>query len=542
MHNKIITGDEARKIVYRGVKKVADAVSVTFGAKGRSVAIQKAFGMPHITKDGVTVAKGIKLKDNMERIGADMIRESAQRTNDEAGDGTTTATIISHAIIEAGLKAVNNDSNPVFLRRGIDAGKKDALELLSQLATPIENFEMIGNIATISANNDDNIGKILSSAFERAGEDSVITVEASPTEDTFFDMVDGFTFDRGYISPLFVNVPDKESVEFSEVAILISDKAIISLNPLAKILEDCVKQQKSIVIIADDIESDALRSLLYNKIQGGLKVVAIKAPSFGNERYQLLKDIAITTGGKVISDKAGMNFEDVTMEDIGFCKKIQITKNSTTIVDGLGSEEDLNERVASIRAQMESATSEYDKERFQRRISRLVDGVGVVYVGGNSEVEMKERKDRVEDALNATQCAIEKGIIAGGGTTLYRIAERLSENNTGHDDFAIGYGIFLDSLKAPFRMILKNAGLSHEKIVNMLDFKNLESHDGIDLNDVNGDDTVIDLYERGIIDPVKVTERAIANSASVAGTFITMEVAISHEFDEEDQQLLDGMG
>ncbi|MBY3095674.1 chaperonin GroEL [Rhizobium laguerreae] len=515
---------DARERMLRGVDVLANAVKVTLGPKGRNVVIDKSFGAPRITKDGVSVAKEIELEDKFENMGAQMLREVASKTNDLAGDGTTTATVLAQAIVKEGAKAVASGMNPMDLKRGIDIAVDAVVKELKANARKITSNSEIAQVGTISANGDEEIGKYLAEAMEKVGNEGVITVEEAKTAETELEVVEGMQFDRGYLSPYFVTNQDKMRVEFEEPYILIHEKKLSNLQAMLPVLEAVVKSGKPLLIIAEDVEGEALATLVVNKLRGGLKIAAVKAPGFGDRRKAMLEDIAILTGGTVISEDVGIKLENVTLEMLGRAKKVAIEKENTTIIDGVGSKGEIDGRVAQIRAQIEETTSDYDREKLQERLAKLSGGVAVIRVGGSTEVEVKEKKDRVDDALHATRAAVEEGILPGGGVALLRAVKALDGLPTANDDQRVGIDIVRRAIEAPVRQIAENAGAEGSVIVGKLREKTDLS---FGWNAQTGE--YGDLYTQGVIDPAKVVRTALQDAASVAGLLVTTEAMIAEK-------------
>ena len=514
---------KAREKLARGVDKLANAVKVTLGPKGRNVAIEKSFGAPIITKDGVTVAKEIELEDKFENMGAQLVKEVASKTSDNAGDGTTTATILAQAIYREGVKLVAAGRNPIAIKRGIDKGVESLVAELANLAKPTRDQKEIAQIGTISANADATIGTIIAEAMSKVGKEGVITVEEAKGLDTTMDVVEGMRFDRGYLSPYFVTNTEKMVCEIDNPYILCTEKKISSMKDMLPILEQVAKVNRPLVIIAEDVEGEALATLVVNKLRGALQVVAVKAPGFGDRRKAMLQDIAILTGGQVASDEIGVKLDGMTLSDLGTAKRVTIDKDNTTIVDGAGKGDDIKARVKQIRAQIEESTSDYDREKLQERMAKLVGGVAVVRVGAATEVEMKEKKDRVEDALNATRAAVEEGIVPGGGTALIRVSKILADIKPADDDEQAGVNIIRRAIEEPLRQIAHNAGFEGSIIVE----KVRAGKDGFGFNAATGE--YEDLIKAGVIDPKKVTRTALQNAASVASLLLTTECAISEK-------------
>ena len=512
---------EARDSIKRGVNALADAVKVTLGPRGRNVIIGKSFGGPQITKDGVTVAKEIELEDPLENMGAQMVKEVASKTNDLAGDGTTTATVLAQAIVKEGLKNVAAGANPMDLKAGIDKAVAAITANLNKQAKKVNNSSgMIKQVASISANNDGLIGNLISEAFGKVGKEGVITVEESKGTETYVDVVEGMQFDRGYLSPYFVTDSEKMQTEMENPMILLYDKKVSTMKDLLPILEPVAQQGKSLLIIAEDVDGEALATLVVNKLRGSLKIAAVKAPGFGDRRKAMLEDIAILTGGTVISEELGFTLENATLEMLGTAETVTIDKDNTTIVKGAGNKNDIKARVNQIKAQIETTTSDYDKEKLQERLAKLAGGVAVLYVGAASEVEMKEKKDRVDDALNATRAAVEEGIVAGGGVALVRAISVLEKLNADSLDEKTGINIVAKAIEAPLRTIVENAGGEGSVVINkVLEGKNNFGYDA-------KSDKYVDMLKAGIIDPKKVTRVALENAASVAGMILTTECAL----------------
>jgi chaperonin GroEL len=513
---------DARQRLLRGVDILADAVKVTLGPKGRNVVIEKSFGAPRITKDGVSVAKEIELEDKFENLGAQLLREVASKTNDLAGDGTTTATVLAQAIVREGTKAVTVGFNPQDLRRGIDLAVAKALADIRERVSKVASSEEVAQVGTISANGEAEIGKLIAEAVERVGNEGVITVEEAKSFETELDVVEGLQFDRGYLSPYFVTNTDKLVVEYEDAYILIHEKKLSSLQPLLPLLEAVVQTGKPLLIIAEDVDGEALATLVVNKLRGGLKIAAVKAPGFGDRRKALLEDIAIVTGGEVVSEDIGIKLENVTIGQLGRVRKIRIDKETTTIVDGAGSKSDIDGRVAQIKAQIEETSSDYDREKLQERVAKLAGGVAVIRVGGSTEIEVKERKDRVDDALNATRAAIAEGIVPGGGVALLRAKSALDGLKNENTDIQAGIQIVAKALEAPIRQIAENAGVEGSIVVGKI-LDNSSATFGFNAQS----ERFVDLLEEGIVDPAKVVRTALQDAASVAGLLITTEALIA---------------
>ncbi len=512
----------ARDRMLKGVNILADAVKVTLGPKGRNVVIDKSFGAPRITKDGVTVAKEIELEDKFENMGAQMVKEVASRTNDEAGDGTTTATVLAQAIVREGLKSVAAGMNPMDLKRGIDLATTKVVESIQAAARPVNDSAEVAQVGTISANGEAEIGRQIADAMQKVGNEGVITVEENKGLETETDVVEGMQFDRGYLSPYFVTNPDKMIAELDDAMILIHEKKLSSLQPMVPLLEQVIQSQKPLLIIAEDVEGEALATLVVNKLRGGLKIAAVKAPGFGDRRKAMLQDIAVLTGGQVISEDLGMKLENVTMDMLGTAKKVTLNKDNTTIVDGAGEKAEIEARVAQIRQQIEETTSDYDREKLQERLAKLAGGVAVIRVGGMTEVEVKERKDRVDDALNATRAAVQEGIVVGGGVSLIQGAKALDGLEGENSDQDVGITIVRRAIEAPLRQIAQNAGFDGSVVAGKI----RESDDkSFGFNAQTGE--YGDMFKFGVIDPAKVVRTALQDAASVAGLLITTEAMIA---------------
>ncbi len=512
---------DAREKMLRGVDVLADAVKVTLGPKGRNVVIDKSFGAPRITKDGVTVAKEIELEDKFENMGAQMVREVASKTNDEAGDGTTTATVLAQSIVREGARAVAAGMNPMDLKRGIDLAVTEVVANLAKQAKPIKTSEEVAQVGTISANGESQIGDDIAEAMQKVGNEGVITVEEAKTAETELEVVEGMQFDRGYLSPYFVTNPEKMVADLEDCYILLHEKKLSNLQAMLPILESIVQSSKPLLIIAEDVEGEALATLVVNKLRGGLKIAAVKAPGFGDRRKAMLEDIAILTGGQVISEDVGIKLENVTLDMLGTAKRVNISKENTTIVDGAGKKAEIEGRVAQIKQQIEETTSDYDREKLQERLAKLAGGVAVIRVGGATEVEVKEKKDRVDDALNATRAAVQEGIVAGGGTALLVAAGSLKAKGANEDQEA-GINIVRRALQAPARQIVANAGDEASVVVGKI----LEEKGGnYGYNAQTGE--YGDMIAMGIVDPVKVVRTALQDAASVAGLLVTTEAMVA---------------
>ena len=528
---------DARDRMLRGVNILADAVKVTLGPKGRNVVIDKSFGAPRITKDGVSVAKEIELADKFENMGAQMVKEVASRTNDEAGDGTTTATVLAQAIVREGMKAVAAGMNPMDLKRGIDMATAKVVEAIKAAARPVKDSAEVAQVGTISANGEAEIGRQIADAMQKVGNEGVITVEENKGLETSTDVVEGMQFDRGYLSPYFVTNADKMIAELEDAFILLHEKKLSSLQPMVPLLEAVIQSQRPLVIVAEDVEGEALATLVVNKLRGGLKIAAVKAPGFGDRRKAMLQDIAILTGGQVISDDLGMKLESVTIDMLGRAKKIQINKDNTTIVDGAGAKAEIEARVAQIRAQIEETTSDYDREKLQERVAKLAGGVAVIKVGGMTEVEVKERKDRVDDALNATRAAVQEGIVVGGGVALIQAGKALEGMVGANADQTNGINIVRRAIEAPLRQIAQNAGVDGAVVAG----KVRESTDKTFGFNAQTEEYG-DMFKFGVIDPAKVVRTALEDAASVASLLITTEAMIADKPADKSAPAGGGMG
>jgi len=513
--------DDARQKMFRGVNVLANAVKATLGPKGRNAVLEKSFGAPTITKDGVSVAKEIELKDKFENMGAQMVKEVASNTSDEAGDGTTTATVLAQAIIREGLKAVASGRNPMDVKRGIDKAVLIAVEELKKLSKPCKDSKAIAQVGTISANSDESIGKTIADAMEKVGKEGVITVEEGSGLDNELSVVEGMQFDRGYLSPYFINSQANQTAELEKAVILLCDKKISNIREMLPLLEAVAKAGKPMLVVAEDVEGEALATLVVNNIRGILKVVAVKAPGFGDRRKAMLQDIATLTGGTVISDEVGLSLEKATLNDLGEAKKIVIEKETTTLIDGAGKASDIKGRIESIRQQAEEATSDYDKEKLQERVAKLSGGVAVIKVGAATEIEMKEKKARVEDALHATRAAVEEGVVPGGGVAFIRVQKSLEKFEGSNEDQTIGVRILHRAIEEPLRQIVDNAGEDAAVILNRVK----EGKGSFGYNAATG--KFGDMLEEGILDPTKVTRLALQNAASVAGLLLTTEVMVA---------------
>ncbi|KAA9010380.1 chaperonin GroEL [Histidinibacterium aquaticum] len=527
---------EARNKMLKGVNILADAVKVTLGPKGRNVVLEKSFGAPRITKDGVSVAKEIELEDKFENMGAQMVKEVASRTNDEAGDGTTTATVLAQAIVKDGLKAVAAGMNPMDLKRGIDLATAKVVDHIKSAARKVENSDEVAQVGTISANGEKAIGQQIADAMQRVGNEGVITVEENKGLETEVEVVEGMQFDRGYLSPYFTTNTEKMVAELDDCMILLHEKKLSSLQPMVPLLEQVIQSQKPLLIIAEDVEGEALATLVVNKLRGGLKIAAVKAPGFGDRRKAMLQDIAILTGGQVISEDLGMKLENVTMDMLGTAKKVSITKDETTIVDGAGDKAEIEARVSQIRGQIEETSSDYDKEKLQERVAKLAGGVAVIRVGGMTEVEVKERKDRVDDALNATRAAVQEGIVVGGGVSLVQGAKALDGLEGENSDQNAGIAIVRRALEAPLRQIAENAGVDGSVVAGKI-----RESDDLKFGFNAQTEEYGDMFKFGVIDPAKVVRTALEDAASVAGLLVTTEAMVADK-PKKDEPAGGGMG
>jgi chaperonin GroEL len=513
---------DARNRMLKGVNILADAVKVTLGPKGRNVVLDKSFGAPRITKDGVSVAKEIELEDKFENMGAQMVKEVASRTNDEAGDGTTTATVLAQAIVKEGMKSVAAGMNPMDLKRGIDLATAKVVEAIKAAARDVSDSDEVAQVGTISANGEKEIGRQIADAMQKVGNEGVITVEENKGLETETDVVEGMQFDRGYLSPYFVTNSDKMTVELEDAIILLHEKKLSSLQPMVPLLEQVIQSQKPLLIIAEDVEGEALATLVVNKLRGGLKIAAVKAPGFGDRRKAMLQDLAVLTGGQVISEDLGMKLESVTMDMLGSAKKVAITKDETTVVDGAGEKTEIEARVAQIRNQIEETTSDYDREKLQERVAKLAGGVAVIRVGGMTEVEVKERKDRVDDALNATRAAVQEGIVVGGGVALVQGAKKLEGLTGDNNDQNVGISIVRKALEAPLRQIAENAGVDGSVVAGKI-----RESDDLKFGFNAQTEEYGDMFKFGVIDPAKVVRTALQDAASIAGLLITTEAMVA---------------
>ena len=538
-------GTEARNKMLKGVNVLADAVAVTLGPKGRNVVMDKSFGAPKSTKDGVSVAKEIELKDKFENMGAQMVREAASKTNDVAGDGTTTATVLTRAIVTEGLKFVAAGMNPMDLRRGVDSAIDAASDAISSSSKKVKTSAEVAQVGSISANGEAEVGAMIAKAMDKVGNEGVITVEEAKGLETELDVVEGMQFDRGYLSPYFVTNAEKMTADLENAYILLHEKKLTNLQPMLPLLEAVVQAGRPLVIIAEDVEGEALATLVVNKLRGGLKIAAVKAPGFGDRRKAMMEDISILTGGQVISEDLGIKLENVTINDLGTAKRISIDKENTTIVNGAGTKADIQGRCSQIRKQIEETTSDYDREKLQERLAKLAGGVAVIKVGGATEVEVKERKDRVDDALNATRAAVEEGIVAGGGLSLLKAAGALDKVKTANADQKAGVDIVRRALETPIRTIANNAGVDGSVIVGKLK-EGKSSTEGYDAQS----DKFVDMFKAGIIDPTKVVRTSLQNAASIAGVLITTEAMVADAPEDKaaaapampDMGVMGGMG
>jgi chaperonin GroEL len=527
--------DEARQEILKGVNILANAVRETLGPKGRNVILDKSFGAPTVTKDGVSVAKEIELEDKFQNMGAQMVKEVASKTSDIAGDGTTTATVLAQAILREGLKSVTAGINPMDIKRGIDAAVSVATAQLRELSVPCSDRKAIAQVGTISANSDSDIGNIIADAMDKVGKEGVITVEEGSGLENELDVVEGMQFDRGYLSPYFINNQQNMSVELENPFILVFEKKISNVRDLLPVLEGVAKAGRSLLIIAEDVEGEALATLVVNTMRGIVKVAAVKAPGFGDRRKAMLQDIAVLTGGQVISEEVGLSLEKATLDDLGSAKKIQITKENTTVIDGAGAHADIEARVTQIRSQIEETSSDYDREKLQERVAKLAGGVAVIKVGAATEIEMKEKKARVEDALHATRAAVEEGIVPGGGVALIRVREAVAAVTGANDDQAVGVRILSRAIEEPLRQIARNAGEEPSIILNQV----AEGSGNFGWNAQTGE--FGDMFEFGILDPTKVTRSALQHAASVAGLLLTTEAMIA-ELPKDDAPAMSGGG
>ena len=515
-------GSDARARMLKGVDTLANAVKVTLGPKGRNVVLDKSFGAPRITKDGVTVAKEIELTDKFENMGAQMVKEVASRTNDTAGDGTTTATILAQSIVHEGLKSVAAGMNPMDLKRGIDTAVEKIVSEIGKMSRPVKDSDEVAQVGTISANGESAIGTQIADAMQKVGNEGVITVEENKGLETETEVVEGMQFDRGYLSPYFITNADKMIADLEDCLILLHEKKLSSLQPMVPLLETVIQSGKPLLIIAEDVEGEALATLVVNKLRGGLKIAAVKAPGFGDRRKAMLQDIAVLTGGQLISEDLGMKLENVTMDMLGTAKKVTITKDETTVIDGAGEKAEIEARVSQIKAQIEETTSDYDKEKLQERLAKLAGGVAVIRVGGNTEVEVKERKDRVDDALNATRAAVQEGIIVGGGVALVQAAKTLTKVKGDNADQEAGISIVRRALEAPLRQIAENAGVDGAVVAGKI-----RESDDLSFGFNAQTEEYGDMFKYGVIDPAKVTRTALEDAASIAGLLITTEAMIA---------------
>ena len=529
---------DARDRMLRGVDILANAVKVTLGPKGRNVVLEKSYGAPRITKDGVTVAKEIELSDKFENMGAQMVREVASKASDVAGDGTTTATVLAQAIVREGAKAVAAGMNPMDLKRGIDMAVAEAVKDIQARAKKVASSEEIAQVGTISANGDASIGEMIAQAMQKVGNEGVITVEEAKTAETELDVVEGMQFDRGYLSPYFITNAEKMIAELEDPYILIHEKKLSSLQSLLPILEAVVQTSKPLLIVAEDIEGEALATLVVNKLRGGLKIAAVKAPGFGDRRKAMLEDIAILTAGQTISEDLGIKLENVTLDMLGRAKRIRIDKESTTIIDGAGAKDAIEARVQQIKAQIEETTSDYDREKLQERLAKLAGGVAVIRVGGSTEIEVREKKDRVDDAMHATRAAVEEGIVPGGGTALLRAKAAVAKLTTDNPDVKAGINIVLRALEAPLRQIAENAGVEGSTVVGKINDNTKSDTYGFNAQT----EEFVDMLQAGIVDPAKVVRTALQNAASVAGLLVTTEAMVAEAPKRESAPAMPGGG
>ncbi|NOL48804.1 chaperonin GroEL [Pelistega europaea] len=533
---QVLFGDDARARIVRGVNVLANAVKTTLGPKGRNVVLERSFGAPTVTKDGVSVAKEIELKDKFENIGAQLVKEVAAKTSDNAGDGTTTATVLAQAIVEEGLKYVAAGINPMDLKRGIDKAVATAVDELHKLSRPSSTSKEIAQVASISANSDTSIGEIIANAMDKVGKEGVITVEDGKSLDNELDVVEGMQFDRGYLSPYFINNQDKQIAALDDPFVLIYDKKISNIRDLLPVLEQVAKTSRPLLIIAEDVEGEALATLVVNNIRGILKTTAVKAPGFGDRRKAMLEDIAVLTNGTVISEETGLSLEKATLDQLGQAKRIEVAKENTTIIDGFGAAEAIEARVKLIRKQIEEATSDYDREKLQERVAKLAGGVAVIRVGAATEVEMKEKKARVEDALHATRAAVEEGIVPGGGVALLRTKEAIAALKGANADQDAGIKLILRAIEAPLRTIVANAGEEPSVVVNNV----VNGKGNYGYNAATGE--YGDLVEQGVLDPTKVTRTALQNAASVASLLLTTEAAVTEIVEDKPAPAMPDMG
>jgi chaperonin GroEL len=530
MAKKLVFSEDARLQLLAGVDQLAKAVKATLGPKGRTVVLEKTFGSPIITKDGVSVAKEIVLADPIENAGAQMVKEAASKTNDQAGDGTTTATVLAHAILTEAYRRIANGANPMDLKRGIDLAVKDVVDYLNNVAVEVKDNDEIAQVATISANNDKSIGDMIAAAMDRVGKDGVITVEEGKTAETTLEIVEGMEFDKGYLSPYFVT-NEKMQAEMSNPFILLYDKRISATKDILSLLESVMQMDRSIVIVAEDIDGEALSTLVVNKVRGNLKVVAVKAPGFGEKRLAMLEDIAVLTGATVITDKVGLSLDDVTLEHLGHAERVIVHKDKTTIVNGYGDSEVVQERIEALKIEIDSCQSDYDREKLHERLAKMIGGVAVIKIGAGSEIEMREKKDRLDDALNATKAAVQEGIVPGGGITLLKYGNERVVAGIENDDQAAGVDIVRKAVQSPFNAIIENAGLNAEVLRDKIDYhKNITN---VGFNARTG--YFVDMLEEGIVDPVKVTRTALETAASVAGTMLTTECVVVEIPNENDK-------
>jgi len=526
MAKKLVFSEDARKQLLSGVDQLAKAVKATLGPKGRTVVLEKSFGPPIITKDGVSVAREITLEDPIENAGAQMVKEAASKTNDQAGDGTTTATVLAHAILTEAYRRIANGANPMDLKRGIDLAVKDVVDYLNDVAVEVKDNNEIAQVATISANNDTSIGDMIAAAMDRVGKDGVITVEEGKSSETTLEIVEGMEFDKGYLSPYFVT-NEKMQAELSNPFILLYDKRISATKDILSLLESVMQMDRSIVLIAEDVDGEALSTLVVNKVRGNLKVVAVKAPGFGEKRLAMLEDIAVLTGATVITEKVGLSLDDVTLEHLGTCEKIVAHKDKTTIINGYGDSEDVQARIEALKIEIDACPSDYEREKLHERLAKMIGGVAVIKIGAGSEIEMKEKKDRLDDALNATKAAVQEGIVPGGGITLAKYGNTRTIAGVENEDQTAGVEIIRKAIQAPFNAIIENAGLIPGVIRDRIEFaENLQNQKMLNIGFNARTGVIVDMLAEGIVDPVKVTRTALETAASVAGTMLTTECVV----------------
>ena len=526
MAKKLVFSEDARKQLLSGVDQLAKAVKATLGPKGRTVVLEKSFGPPIITKDGVSVAREIALEDPIENAGAQMVKEAASKTNDQAGDGTTTATVLAHAILTEAYRRIANGANPMDLKRGNDLAVKDVVDYLNDVAVEVKDNNEIAQVATISANNDTSIGDMIAAAMDRVGKDGVITVEEGKSSETTLEIVEGMEFDKGYLSPYFVT-NEKMQAELSNPFILLYDKRISATKDILSLLESVMQMDRSIVLIAEDVDGEALSTLVVNKVRGNLKVVAVKAPGFGEKRLAMLEDIAVLTGATVITEKVGLSLDDVTLEHLGTCQMIVAHKDKTTIINGYGDSEDVQARIEALKIEIDACPSDYEREKLHERLAKMIGGVAVIKIGAGSEIEMKEKKDRLDDALNATKAAVQEGIVPGGGITLAKYGNTRTIAGVENEDQTAGVEIIRKAIQAPFNAIIENAGLIPGVIRDRIEFaENLQNQKMLNIGFNARTGVIVDMLAEGIVDPVKVTRTALETAASVAGTMLTTECVV----------------